>query len=48
MFKVQWNHHKENKATLEHEEELRPDYPRVIPKRFRISMARFLLRGVGL
>jgi hypothetical protein len=27
MCKVQWNHHTENEATWEHEEELRADYP---------------------
>jgi hypothetical protein len=27
MCKVQWSHHTEDKATWEHEEELRTDYP---------------------
>jgi hypothetical protein len=27
MCKVQWNHNTEDEATLEHEEELRSDYP---------------------
>jgi hypothetical protein len=27
MCKVQWSHHTEGKATWEHEEELRVDYP---------------------
>jgi hypothetical protein len=29
--KVQWSHHTEDEATLEHEEELRADYPDLFP-----------------
>jgi hypothetical protein len=29
MCKVQWNHHTEDEATWEHEEELRADYPEI-------------------
>jgi hypothetical protein len=29
MCKVQWNHHTEDEATWEHEEELRADYPKL-------------------
>jgi hypothetical protein len=31
MCKVQWSHHTEDKATWEHEEELRVDYPELFP-----------------
>jgi hypothetical protein len=31
MCKVQWSHHTEDKATWEHEEELRADYPELFP-----------------
>jgi hypothetical protein len=31
MSKVQWNHHTEDEATWEHEEELRADYPKLFP-----------------
>jgi hypothetical protein len=31
MCKVQWSHHTEDEATLEHEEELRSDYPELFP-----------------
>jgi hypothetical protein len=31
MCKVQWNHHTEDEATWEHEEELRADYPKLFP-----------------
>jgi hypothetical protein len=31
MCKVQWSHHTEDKATWEHEEELRADYPKLFP-----------------
>jgi hypothetical protein len=30
MCKVQWSHHTEDKATWEHEEELRADYPELL------------------
>jgi hypothetical protein len=31
MCKVQWSHHTEDEATLEHEKELRSDYPELFP-----------------
>jgi hypothetical protein len=31
MCKVQWSHHTEDKATWEHEEELKADYPDLFP-----------------
>jgi hypothetical protein len=31
MCKVQWSHHTEDKATWEHEEELKPYYPELFP-----------------
>jgi hypothetical protein len=31
MCKVQWSHHTEDEATLEHEEGLRADYPELFP-----------------
>jgi hypothetical protein len=31
MCKVQWSHHTEDKATWEHEKELRADYPELFP-----------------
>jgi hypothetical protein len=31
MCKVQWSHHIEDEATWEHEEELRADYPELLP-----------------
>ena len=31
MWKVQWSHHTEDEATWEHEEELRADYPELLP-----------------
>jgi hypothetical protein len=31
MCKVQWSHHTEDEATLEHEEELRSDYLELFP-----------------
>jgi hypothetical protein len=31
MCKVQWSHHTEDEATCEHEEELRADYPELVP-----------------
>jgi hypothetical protein len=31
MCKVQWSHHTEDKATWEHEEGLRADYPELFP-----------------
>jgi hypothetical protein len=31
MYKVQWSRHTEGKATWEHEEELRADYPELFP-----------------
>jgi hypothetical protein len=31
MCKVQWSHHMEDKATWEHKEELRADYPELYP-----------------
>jgi hypothetical protein len=31
MCKVQWSHHTEDEATLEHEEQLRSDYPELFP-----------------
>jgi hypothetical protein len=31
MCKVQWSHHTEDEATQEHEEELRADYPELLP-----------------
>jgi hypothetical protein len=29
MYKVQWSHHTEDKATREHEEELKADYRKI-------------------
>jgi hypothetical protein len=37
MCKVQWSHHTEDKATWEHEEELRADYPELFPSASSIS-----------
>jgi hypothetical protein len=37
MCKVQWSHHTEDKATWEHEEELRADYPDLFPSASWIS-----------
>jgi hypothetical protein len=34
MCKVQWNHHTEDEATWEHEEELRVGYPDLFPSTF--------------
>ena len=48
MCKVQWSHHTEDEATCEHEEEIRADYPRIIPKRFLNLVGEIPLRGVGL
>jgi hypothetical protein len=31
MCKVHWSHHTEDKATCEHKEELRADYPELFP-----------------
>jgi hypothetical protein len=31
MCKVQWSHHTKDKATWEHEKELRADYPELFP-----------------
>jgi hypothetical protein len=31
MCKVEWSHHTEDEATWQHEEELRPDYPKLFP-----------------
>jgi hypothetical protein len=31
MCNVQWSHHTKDKATWEHEEELRADYPELFP-----------------
>jgi hypothetical protein len=31
MCKVQWNHHTEDEATWEHEDEIRADYPELFP-----------------
>jgi hypothetical protein len=42
MCKLQWSHHVEDEATLEHEEELRADYPKLFPRASWISWARFL------
>jgi hypothetical protein len=42
MCKIQWSHHVEDEATWEHEEELRADYPELLPSASRISWARFL------
>jgi hypothetical protein len=42
MCKAQWNHHTEDEATWEHEEELRVDYPKLFPSASSISWARFL------
>jgi hypothetical protein len=48
MCKVQWSHHTEDEAIWEHEEELRADYPQIIPKRFLNLVGEIPLRGVGL
>jgi hypothetical protein len=33
FYKVQWNYHSEDKATWEHEEFLRSNYPEFLPSR---------------
>jgi hypothetical protein len=45
MCKVQWSHHTEDKATWEHEKELRADYPELFPSTSLISRVRFLYGG---
>jgi hypothetical protein len=42
MCKDQWNHHTEDEATWEHEEELRADYPELFPSASWILRVRFL------
>jgi hypothetical protein len=42
MCNVQWNHHTEDEATWEHEEELRADYPKLFLSASWISTARIL------
>jgi hypothetical protein len=48
MCKVEWSNHTEEDATWEKEDQLKAEFPEFFFESIKISMARFILRGVGL
>jgi hypothetical protein len=48
MCKVKWDHHSEEEATWEREDDLKAKYPELLANEPWISRARFFLRGISL